>query len=522
VDAPHPLTSRTTVPAVTPPSASHAETGRIGRYRLLGKIGEGGMGVVHLAEAPDGRQVALKVLRPHVVGDDEGRSRLAREVSSLRRVRSPRVAEVYDADPWGDHPYLVTRYVAGPSLHTRVSESGPLQADDLRAVALGLVEAVIAVHRAGVLHRDVKPSNVLIDGRHDPVLIDFGLAKVSEDSRLTATGWLMGTPGYLAPEVLYGEEATPAADVHAWAATVVFAATGESPFGKGPSMAVMDRARRGEFDLSGIPAWLQPLLAQCLSPHPGQRPTARDVAARLSGPPEAAAPAPPVPAPATRPITVAQPMPRPFPPPQPLGRRPDAEDSPRRSNATLRLLLMVGLLCLVALGTTLAPYVTAVVALAMAWLVRTASWSLDAVADRRALKGQRRSDPLMQTLAAPWHLVVSAPGTMVLLLAACGSAAVLALVLGAFGMQEAHALFAGGVLGAVTLWWGPGSRRLRRPVRRAVWHVTRSDRSGAAWTGLVFGAVVVLLVALGSSGVQWFPDDGPPIDPSVLVPPGFQ
>jgi predicted Ser/Thr protein kinase len=500
------------------------ETGRIGRYRLLARIGEGGMGVVHLAEAPGGRQVALKVLRPHVVGDDEGRARLAREVSSLRRVRSRRVAEVYDADPWGLHPYLVTRYVDGPSLDTRVRESGPLQGDDLRAVALGLVEAVIAVHGAGVLHRDVKPSNVLIEGRYDPVLIDFGLAKVSEDSRLTATGWLMGTPGYLAPEVLYGEEATQAADVHAWAATVVFAATGESPFGKGPSMAVMDRARRGEFDLSGVPGWLQPLLAHCLSPHPGQRPAARDVAAWLSGAPPPGPPAPPAPVLPTRPITVAHPVSprRPFPPPRPLSPPPEADTSPGRSKAGLRLLLMLGLLSLVALGTALAPYVNAVVALVAAWLVRTTSWSLDAIADRRALKGQRRSDPVVQTLAVPWHLVVSLPGTVVLLLAAAGSAAVLALVLGAFGVQESRALFAGGLLGAVTLWWGPGSRRLRRPVRRAVWRVSRSDTSGAISAGLLYGGVVVLLIALGSVGVQWFPDDGPPIDPSVLVPPGFE
>jgi serine/threonine protein kinase len=147
---------------VTSPSPSHAETGRIGRYQLLAKVGEGGMGVVHLAKAPDGREVAIKVLRPQVVGDDEGRARLAREVSSLRRVRSRRVAEVYDADPWGEQPYLVTRYVHGPSLHTRVREHGLLEGDDLRAVAVGLVEAVIAVHAAGVLHRDVKPSNVLI------------------------------------------------------------------------------------------------------------------------------------------------------------------------------------------------------------------------------------------------------------------------------------------------------------------------------------------------------------------------
>ncbi|MDQ4008218.1 MAG: serine/threonine protein kinase, partial [Actinomycetota bacterium] len=299
-------------PSDTP---SDGEAERIGRYRLLAPVGEGGMGVVHLAAGPSGERVALKVLRPHVVGDDEGRERLAREVSSLRRVRSPRVAEVFDADPWGEQPYVVTRYVHGPSLHDRVREHGPLQGEELRAIAVGLVEAVIAVHEAGVLHRDIKPSNVLIEGRHDPVLIDFGLAKVAEDSRLTATGWLMGTPGYLAPEVLYGDEATPAADVHAWAATVVFAATGSTPFGRGPSMAVMDRARRGEHDLSGVPGWLHPLLTRCLSPHPGDRPSAGEVLSRLTGPPRPpyrAAPAT-APVPATRPITAARP-PEPFPP----------------------------------------------------------------------------------------------------------------------------------------------------------------------------------------------------------------
>jgi predicted Ser/Thr protein kinase len=510
---------------VTSPSPSHAETGRIGRYQLLAKVGEGGMGVVHLAKAPDGREVAIKVLRPHVVGDDEGRTRLAREVSSLRRVRSRRVAEVYDADPWGEQPYLVTRYVHGPSLHTRVREHGLLEGDDLRAVAVGLVEAVIAVHAAGVLHRDVKPSNVLIEGGHDPVLIDFGLAKVGDDSRLTATGWLMGTPGFLAPEVLYGEEATPAADVHSWAATVVFAATGESPFGRGPSMAVMDRARRGEFDLSGVPEWLAPLLSRCLSPHPAERPGAHDVHARLTGPPRPAPP--PAPAvPPTRPITVAERARPPYPPPRPLaGPTPQpGEDTPagKRSNPAVRLLLMLGLLALFAVGTALAPYVTAGVALLLAWLVRTASSSSDVIADRRALRGQRRSDSLVRTLAAPWHLLVALPGTVVLLLAAGVSTALPAAVLGAMGAPESRALLVGGALGGLVLWWGPGSRRLRRPTRRAVWWAGRAETAGLACVGVVLGAVVALAVAVGSTGVQWWPGDAAPLDPSVLVPPGFQ
>ena len=215
------------------------------------------MGVVHLAQGPGGERVALKVLRPHVVGDDEARARLAREVASLRLVRSPRVAEVIDADPWGATPFVATRYVPGLSLHEHVRQSGPVTGGDLTYLAAGLAEAVDAVHRVGVLHRDIKPSNVLLEGRA-PVLIDFGLARLAEDPRLTQTGWLLGTPGYLAPEILYGDDATTASDVHSWAATVVFAATGRPPFGRGPAMAIMDRVRRGEHDLSGVPASLLP------------------------------------------------------------------------------------------------------------------------------------------------------------------------------------------------------------------------------------------------------------------------
>src|SRR4051812_6800686 len=249
------------------------------------------MGVVHLAEAPGGARVALKVLRPHIIGDDEARERLAREVASLRRVRSPRIAEVLDADPWGETPYVATRYVPGLTLHEQVRRHGPVTGEDLRVFATGLAEAVIAVHQVGVLHRDIKPSNVLVEGR-SPVLIDFGLARLAEDPRLTHTGWLLGTPGYLAPEILYGEDATTASDVHSWAATVVFAATGHPPFGTGPALAIMDRVRRGEHDLSAVPVALLPLVRACLAPEPTDRPETAAVLAALrrpAGPPGQAA-----------------------------------------------------------------------------------------------------------------------------------------------------------------------------------------------------------------------------------------
>jgi len=190
----------------------------VGGYTLLSRIGEGGMGVVHLARRPGGERVALKVLRPHIVGDDEARARLAREGSSLRRIRSRWVAEILDADPWAEVPYVAKRYVPGLSLHDHVVEEGPIRDGDLAWFAGCLAEGVASVHAVGVLHRDIKPTNVLMEGR-TPILIDFGLARVADDPKLTLTGWLLGTPGYLAPEILYGEDATTAADAHSCAAT---------------------------------------------------------------------------------------------------------------------------------------------------------------------------------------------------------------------------------------------------------------------------------------------------------------
>jgi serine/threonine protein kinase len=230
------------------------------------------MGVVHLARQPGGERVALKVIRPHIVGDDEARERLAREVKSLRRIRSRRVAEIVDADPWGEIPFVATRYVPGLSLAEHVAEEGPIIGHDLTWFAWCLAEALSDVHACGVLHRDIKPANVLMEGR-SPVLIDFGLARVADDPKLTHTGWLLGTPGYLAPEILHGLDSTVASDVHSWAATVAYAGIGRSPFGTGPSAAIMDRVRRGEHDLTGLPSPLSDVVSAALSPDPLHRPT---------------------------------------------------------------------------------------------------------------------------------------------------------------------------------------------------------------------------------------------------------
>jgi serine/threonine protein kinase len=256
------------------------EHARLGEYRLVQRLGEGGMGVVHLALDRHGRAVAIKVLRQHIAHDPDARARLTREVSTLSRITSLRVAPIVDADVDGPTPYIVTRYVPGPSLDDHVTERGLLPPAELHRVASGLAEALDAIHSAGVVHRDVKPGNVLlVDG--DPVLIDFGIAHVADDIRLTMTGLVMGTPGYLAPEVVGGEDVTPATDWWGWAATTAFAASGTPPFGTGPMSAVLARVSSGDPDLEAVDPRIEPLLYAALSPNPGERPHHHEVVAAL-------------------------------------------------------------------------------------------------------------------------------------------------------------------------------------------------------------------------------------------------
>ncbi len=261
-------------------SEPRTSAAQLGPYRLLNRLGEGGMGVVHLGLDRAGRAVAVKVLREHVAHDQDARARLAREVSTLQRVRHPLVAEVIDADVDGDQPYVVTRFVNGPSLDEVVREHGPMDASGLVELGRGLSAALEAIHTAGVVHRDLKPGNVLLlDGK--PVVIDFGIAHVADDVRLTTVGLVMGTPGYLSPEVVEGQAVTTATDRWGWAATLAFAASGRPPFGRGPMDVVIDRVRRGQSDLDGVDARLRPLLTAALSVEPSLRPSADEVLAAL-------------------------------------------------------------------------------------------------------------------------------------------------------------------------------------------------------------------------------------------------
>jgi Protein kinase domain len=253
--------------------------GKIGPYRLLEKIGEGGMGVVYLARDADHRAVAVKVLGPAVTDDPNARRRLQREVETMRRVRSPYVAEILDADVTGPSPYIATRYVPGRTLDDVVRKSGPLRGAALERLAAGLASALAAVHAAGVVHRDLKPGNVMLDGGN-PVVIDFGIAHISDATRLTQTGMVMGTPGYLPPEVIEGQPSSGAADVHSWGATVAFAATGRQPYGSGTYQTIFYRVLQGKAEISGVPGSLLPFVSAALSVDPRSRPTAQSLAQR--------------------------------------------------------------------------------------------------------------------------------------------------------------------------------------------------------------------------------------------------
>jgi serine/threonine protein kinase len=249
---------------------------RLGPYRLVRRIGEGGMGVVYLATDAAGGRVAVKALHPGLAQEGTGRRRMGREVETMQRVRSPHVAEVLDADLDSDPPYIVTRYVPGLALDAVVDAGGPMTGPALARLAHGLAEALSAVHAAGVVHRDLKPGNVMIsDG--EPVVIDFGIAQLGDTTRLTLTGMFMGTPGYLAPEVIEGKDSGTASDVHSWGATVAFAATGRPPYGTGPYEGIFYRIMHGAPDLDTLPEPLREVILAALSRDPASRPAAADL-----------------------------------------------------------------------------------------------------------------------------------------------------------------------------------------------------------------------------------------------------
>ncbi|MFE6056605.1 protein kinase [Kitasatospora sp. NPDC056446] len=254
-----------------------------GRYRLLARLGAGGMGVVYLGRSPGGRLVAVKCVHWDLATDPQFRQRFALELEAARRVGGFHTAQVVDADPDGDPPWLVTAYIPGPSLEAAVATHGPLPEAVLRVLGAGLAEALEAIHAAGLVHRDLKPSNVLLsdDG---PRVIDFGIARALDGVSITRTQTVLGTPGYMAPEQIAGRPVGPACDLFSLGRVLCHAA-GSSPYGSGGNPQVLlYRIMHAVPDLTGVPEGLRPVVAACLALRPEDRPTPAELLARL-GPP---------------------------------------------------------------------------------------------------------------------------------------------------------------------------------------------------------------------------------------------
>ena len=542
----------------------------LGPYRLQDRLGEGGMGVVHLARDPEGRAVAVKVLHPLGTEGVNARRRLAREVETMRRVRSPYVAEVLDADVTGEFPYIVTRFVTGPTLDEMVRTRGPLSGPGLRRLGHGMAEALTAIHAAGVVHRDLKPGNVMLSDDR-PIVIDFGIAQAGDATRLTQTGLVMGTPGYLAPEVIEGEPSSPASDVHSWGSTMVFAATGHLPFGGGSYETIFYRIISGRADLSGVPGPLVPVISAALARDPSHRPSAGWLSAQaatldmsaatatyagapltetqyprevvsIPAVPSAAPPvpaarvaaAPPAPKQAARDVADLLPpvsYPRagkpqnqpayrdqagPWGPqgPKPAGAAPAPASAPAsrpaaRPNTAAGLAIMVALVAL----TVVLPVAGLLVALAVITLLRAADRAQSKLAVRRSARGPRASDLVV--------VLVTAPLTVARALLTEALMAPLAVIVGAavYGLavvvtHSADMTRAGAYAAAAAVAWyalGPGSGSPRRQLNRMAGAVARTRTSAAAITLSAWAlAVAAVLFATSQAPYYW-----PAVDPHL-------
>jgi serine/threonine protein kinase len=523
---------------------------KIGPYRVLEKIGEGGMGVVYLARDAVNREVAIKVLGPAVAADPAARLRLAREVETMRRVSSPHVAAVLDADLNGPSPYGVTRYVPGQTLEAAVRKHGPLRGAALQRLASGLAEALAAIHAAGVVHRDLKPGNVMLDdGR--PVVIDFGIAHLQDSTRLTKTGLVMGTPGYLSPEIIEGKEASGASDVHSWGTTMAYAATARQPYGTGDFQTVFYRVLAGRPELAGVPPALLPLVTAALATDPLARPTARSLVGLCAASAATGiAPNGTARLPYGAQSTMADgggvtlvPM-RPGIPPRPdarpsaapayrradwpeyrspaqaapdvidllppvdqspgVGRPQSAAAAPRppapppvAGHGLIGLAAAVGAvgLCL------LLPVAGTILALGVITLLRAADTAQASLSERRSVRGARPSDILLVIVTAPWTVARALLKTVIiapLALVVAGPAAIAAVILARAGTLPAALSWAAAA--AVAFYCvGPGSRAPRRQLRRMSAAVIRSR---GAMIAACIAAVALALAVLSSAFSQ--------------------
>lgn len=260
---------------------THDDPQQLGPFRLIARLGSGGMGTVYLGRSQRGRTVALKTMHERIASEATFRTRFQLEIDAARVMGARYGAEVVDADPFAAVPWLATEYVLGPPLDDTVALCGPLPERSVRALGAALCAALGQLHHSDVVHRDLKPSNILITA-FGPKVIDFGIARAIGDERLTSVGVTAGTPAFMSPEQAMGGEHTAAGDVFALAGVLIFAATGHGPFGSGQPADLLYRVRFAEPDLGGVPAGLLPVLSRCLSKDPAQRPGMAELADQLN------------------------------------------------------------------------------------------------------------------------------------------------------------------------------------------------------------------------------------------------
>jgi serine/threonine protein kinase len=264
---------------------TRADPAVIGPYTIIGRLGEGGMGTVYLGRDADGQRAAVKLIKPELASeltaDAAFRRRFEAEVAAARRVASFCTAAVLGHGTHGGRPYLAIEYIEGPTLQAHMAREGALTPGTLQSLAVGVAAALTAIHAAGLVHRDLKPSNVILSIT-GPRVIDFGIAR-SLDATLELTGELLGTPGWLAPEQLLRDVASPAADIFTWGCLVAYAGTGRHPYGTGDAAAIAGRVIHGEPRLDGVPALLTEVVRAALDKNPAGRPTARELLLTLTG-----------------------------------------------------------------------------------------------------------------------------------------------------------------------------------------------------------------------------------------------
>lgn len=538
----------------------------VGGYELVRVLGSGGMGTVYEAVDADGHHVALKLLHPAFSTDDAARERLRREVATLHRVRGARVARVLDAEADADEAFVVTELIDGESLDFSVREHGPLDAEELRDLAQGLAAALEQIHATGVVHRDMKPGNVMLtdDG---PVVIDFGISQLADDARLTQTGLVTGTPGYVDPQVIAGGVPDQRGDWWGWAAVLVFAATGRAPFGTGPLAAVLARVETGRADVDGLPPRIAQVLRRALHPDPSLRLSHASVVRAIDdhvsgrevtelvgqeaplpssaelppsyapgGPAEGATEkwaerpptvqAPPLPQGWGEPVAQVAPMPQhqpvPYEPgpmpveqpqPHPDGQSESAVEEwpawaiPARSRPGITLAWWLGI---VGAGM-LWPGVTLLVFGVLMVVGGAVGASAKALRNRRLRHGLRRSDVAVTSLASPVHALLAVlllvPGAVVGVL----GGGILWGLLSPSGVDSFLMLV---VVATTTLlvWWTPSSTT----AREGIWAVldALAPSRATVWLWILVGLAVA--VATGTAALTLGPD---PVWAPLPMPP---